>query len=95
MAGDDQKDEGAVWVRCAREALSAAIPEDRIEPFLEYLQEFPTGMHNRRAAEAVERLLYLIGDEDERAKIERRLRGLRDAVMPPLEPDTWDPGTNR
>ena len=89
MAGDD-KEEGALWVRCAREALSAGIPEAQIEPFLEYLQEYPTGIHNRRAAEAVERLLYLVGDEQERAKLEGRLRELRDAVMPPLEPDTWD-----
>ena len=44
----------AWWVRCAREALSAGIPEDQIAPFLEYLEEFPLGVHNRRAAEAVE-----------------------------------------
>ena len=92
MAADDQKSpEVALWVHCAREALSAPIPEAQIEPFLEYLQEYPTGMHNRRAAEAIERLLYLVGDDDERAKLEQRLRSLRDPVMPPLEPDTWDP----
>lgn len=91
MAGDDQSNEGALWVRCAREALSAAIPEAQIQPFLQYLEEYPTGIHNRRAAESVERLLYQVGDDAARERLEARLKALRDAVMPPLEPDTWDP----
>ncbi len=91
MAGDDQStSEECAWVRCARDALRARIPEAQIQSFLQYLEEFPTGLHNRRAAEAVERLLYLVGDSTERAKLETRLRSLRDAVMPPLEPDTWE-----
>ena len=81
--GDGSRHDKAYWVRCASEALSAGIPEAQIEPFLSYLQEYPLGIHNRRAAEAVERLLYLVGDDHEREKLSNRLRSLRDQVAVP------------
>ncbi len=62
---------------------------DRAESFLRYLEMFPLGRHNRRAAESVEQLVQRItGPEAER--VEEKLRSLRDPHMPPPEPDTWE-----
>lgn len=90
MAARDEAIEGAEWARCAREALAIAQPEERVECFLRYLKNFPTGPYNRRAAESVERLLTTIADPTKRRSLYTRLRSLRDPHLPPLEPDTWD-----
>ncbi|MEO0322957.1 MAG: hypothetical protein AAF447_08360 [Myxococcota bacterium] len=81
----------ARWAKTCREALAEGDPTRRAEAYLGYLERYPTGGQNRRAAEAVESLLLRV-PEDARARVASRLRDIRQRVMPPVEPDTWEHG---
>ena len=59
---DGAERERALWARVARAVLAQARPEDRALELLRYLEAFPTGRHNRRAAEAVEAALWRVAD---------------------------------
>jgi len=76
--------DGALWVACLTTASRSATVEERARQLLSYLAVFPTGLHNRRAAEAVERCLDELEEEAARAELQRRLRALRDPHMPPM-----------
>ncbi len=80
--------DAARWVTTCRSALAEADPLLRAEAYLGYLERYPTGRENRRAAEAVESLLLRVPD-DARDRVATRLREVRERVMPPLEPDSW------
>lgn len=86
---DGAERERALWARVARAVLAQARPEDRALELLRYLEAFPTGRHNRRAAEAVEAALWRVADARVRASLRARLRAVRDPHLPPVEPDTW------
>ncbi len=77
--------EDQCWSCCARDALSASNSTERIAAYFRYLEMFPTGRHNRRAAEAIESLLYDVRDCDLRMTLDDRLRTIRDRYMPPIE----------
>lgn len=85
----DSGDDGKWFAFCARQAMKARNLVERAESFLRYLEKFPLGRHNRRAAESVERLVHRI-DEPDKGRVWNKLRSLRDPHMPPEEPDTWD-----
>ena len=88
--GDDRVDD-ALWVAGVNRLQGELDASARIERLFEYLETFPTGVHNRRAAEAIEELLYEVRDARHRAELRTRLRAVRDPHMPPLEPNTWIP----
>ncbi|MBO6938590.1 MAG: hypothetical protein JJ863_26720 [Deltaproteobacteria bacterium] len=85
----DQGDDGKWYAACARQAMKARNLVERAESFLRYLEKFPLGRHNRRAAESVEQLTHRI-EGPEAKRVRQKLRALRDPHMPPAEPDTWD-----
>jgi len=85
----DAGDDGKWYAACARQAMKARNLVERAESFLRYLEKFPVGRFNRRAAESVERLVQRI-DEPEKQRVWDKLRSLRDPHMPPEEPDSWD-----
>jgi len=79
----------AFWARVARYVLTQPRPERRIESLLSYLEAFPTGRCNRRAAERIESELRRVADPRVRDALRARLRSARAPFMPPVEPDTW------
>jgi len=81
--------DAALWVRCEADARRTRTPDARLEAYFVYLETFPTGAHNRRAAEAIEALILELRDPGARAAQERRLRTLRDRYMPAVEANSW------
>jgi len=71
-------------VSCLGIASRTACPKERAHRLLAYLAVFPTGIHNRKAAEEVERCLDQLAEDPTRAELQARLRALRDAHMPPI-----------
>ncbi len=57
---------------------------------LRYLEAFPTGVHNRSAAQRIEDLLDVVVAE-RRSVLHARFRAVRDAVLPALELGPWPP----
>lgn len=92
---EPERNEGArpaddrAWVRALRYASHARHPASRIASLLPYLEAFPTGRHNRKAAERIEALLDDLGPDPRRQLLSTRLRSVRDAHMSPIEHDTW------
>lgn len=82
-------DDGKWYAACARQAMKARNLVERAESFLRYLEKFPLGRHNRRAAESVEQLVHRIAGPEAK-RVHERLRSLRDPHLPPTEPDTWE-----
>ena len=74
----------ALWVSCVRGGAQCVHPARRAEHSLTYLEVFPTGRHNRAAAEAVELCLDQLHDGSERRALKARLRALRDPYFPPI-----------
>ena len=85
---DEERDDGQLYAACARRAMEARNPVERADCFLRYLEAFPLGRHNRRAAQFVEDLVHRLVGPEARA-LQQRLRRLRDPHMPRPEPDTW------
>lgn len=79
----------ALWLSCIETARHLHHPTRRAEIFLSYLETFPTGAHNRAAAERVEDLIDELSIEGPRRELRRRLRAARDPYMPPVEVGTW------
>jgi len=73
-----------LWVACLGLASRTACPKERAQRLLSYLAVFPTGLHNRTAAEEVERCLDQLAEDPTRAELQARLRSLRDPHMPPI-----------
>lgn len=85
----EQSADTALWLFCISTAGRLNHPLDRAETFLSYLETFPTGVHNRAAAEQVEDLIYAPSLVEQRAELHHRLRSLRDPHLPPVAADTW------
>lgn len=79
----------ALWLSCISTAGRLDHPLHRAETFLSYLETFPTGLHNRAAAERVEDLICAPDLANERAELDHRLRSLRDPYLPPVAANTW------
>ena len=91
--GENERGSGtdvAFWVRCETDARRSPDPAARVEAYFLYLEAFPTGAHNRRAAEAIEDLLLEVRDPVSRDRMGDRLREIRERYMPPVEPNSWD-----
>lgn len=76
----------ALWLACATGAAHTECPRERAELLLQYLATFPTGRHNRAAAEAVELCLDEVREDEARATLRSVLRSLRDPFFPPVAP---------
>ncbi len=86
----DPAEDGRLYAACARRAMRTTDWVERAESFLEYLEAFPLGRHNRRAAESIEAAVLQL-DEPHASRLTARLRNLRDPHMPPVDPDSCDP----
>ncbi len=82
-------DEAAVWYALSTSLMDGAV--ERIERLFAYLQLFPTGAHNRKAASQIEELLESVSRIEHRTELRRRYRALRDPYLPPVRPNTWNP----
>ena len=78
-----------LWISCLCGARALLHPLRKAELFLTYLEAFPTGAHNRPAAERVEDLIDQLAHETLRRTLTRRLRAARDPYMPPVEANTF------
>lgn len=78
-----------LWLACISGARRFPHPIRRAEIYLSYLETYPTGSHNRAAAERVEDLIDELASERTKRDLHLRLRAIRDPYMPPIEADTW------
>ena len=81
--------DAARWQACQNRIRQSASGTTRIQAYLEYLEAYPTGAYNRRAAEEIEFLLDEMTDRNSHFYLRCRYRSIRNAVMPEIHPDTW------
>lgn len=85
MSAADEREQRA-W-----QQVREATGEGLVDHLLDYLQDFPTGAHNREAAERLEMLVNARCESDPgwASVVRCSLRALREPHLPPVRANTW------